>query len=133
MVRRGIAEQDRFAFAAEHGVGDGFGGRADIALGWRCHTLGYSDRSSHIGQGLHPVGVTRQQGIGNRHGPIRGSGRDGVNHATFAYGLANALREQGMVLAQIRAHHQNALQFGQRRNRSAQVADAFNRRELGVA
>ena len=38
-----------------------------------------------------------------------------------------------MVLAQIRANHQHALQLRQRRNRGAQPADGLRRGELGVA
>ena len=68
---------------------------------------------------------------GNR--PVIRTGTQDVHRAAGLGGLANALSEQRMVFAQVRAHDQQALQGGQGRNGRAQITHAVGGSEIGVA
>ena len=65
--------------------------------------------------------------------PIVGTGTQDVHRAARLGRLANALCEQRMVFAQVRAHDQHALQGGQGCDRRTQVTHAIGRREVSVA
>ena len=58
---------------------------------------------------------------------------DAVDLGALARGLAQALREQRVILAQERADDQRAIELGERRDRRAQPAHAAGVREVGVA
>ena len=73
-----------------------------------------------------------------RHGPRIGCieqslGGDGVDLSAIALRLANALRKQGMVFAQIAAHHQHALKLCQAGNGGTQITYAFRLHKFGIA
>ena len=68
-----------------------------------------------------------------RHGPIVGLGIDREHLRTLAGGLADALRKQRVVLAQVRTQHQNRLELRQGCDGQTKPAHALKRRKLGIA
>ena len=130
----GVAQQNGFALATHERLGDGLRLRLLGIAGHRCqHASVRADGGGNVGQGLHPVGRIGQQAVGHRHGPVGRHGIQGIDLAAFACRLANALRQQRMVFAQVGADHQGALQIGQCGNRGAQPTHAAFMEEVGRA
>ena len=82
--------------------------------------MGFGHGRGHTGQGHDPIGRRRNQALVHAHGPIDGLGHQGAELGALAHGLTQALRHQGLVFAQVRAHHQHALHGGQRRQGATQ-------------
>ena len=85
------------------------------------HAFLMSDRRGDIGKSLHPDTRIGYQPVGDRHRPIHRPLLQRVHRAPFAGSLPDSLCKQRMVLTQVRTHHKDALQIGQRRNGHAQV------------
>ncbi|MCY1501637.1 hypothetical protein D9M68_357180 [compost metagenome] len=140
VVRGGIAEQDRLALATQQRGCDGLRGGVGCVLGCqrRGGAIGLADGRGHGGQRLDPlVGfddrcLRHVDGPGTAVGHEAGGG-DHRQRGALAHGLADALREQRMFLAQVGADDQRALHLRERCDRRAEPAHAFEGRELGVA
>ena len=122
MVSSGIAQQNGFLLASQQGLGNGpcsvrhFCGHGGLNTSLLRHGDG------HAGQSRHPRRAVHQHLVAHRHRPVLGLGMKSADLAPFAGRLADALREQGMVLAQIGAHHQDALKGRQGCDGHAQPA-----------
>ncbi len=137
-MRRGVAQQDGLALAAEQRGGDGLGGVGGVALQRRLGVLLVADHGGDVGQRLDPIASFDTVDVaGQRHRPrLRVVVREVVDHRhprSRAHGTAQAQREQRMVLPQVGAEDQRALQRRQRRDARAQPTNALARREFGVA
>ena len=114
MLRSSVAQQHGLAFAAQQRRRDGLCLRGRFDDQRRSHAGLHADGRSHFGQGAHPATRGGGEGAGHRHQPVVMNGVEAVHLAALLRRLTKALREQRVVLAQERAHHQHALQAGQR-------------------
>jgi hypothetical protein len=118
VVRGGVAQQDGLALAGQQRRGDGLG-----AVGGACLAAGAAPPFSL------PIAVATSASIcthwpagadddaGERHRPVvRRRSWMRETCGALAHGGADAQREQRVVLAQVGADHQHALQRRQRRD-----------------
>ena len=134
MVRRCIAQQYSLALAAQQRAGDGLGSLVGRTGTLRSsNTLFLGNGGSNASEHLYPLASALLHKCLHRHGPVMGDRSDGIDLAAMAGRLTDALRKQRMVLAQVGAHHQHALQCGQRSDGRTEPANTFRHSELGVA
>ena len=112
---RRTAAKRRCALAASVGV----------ALQRRLRALLVADGGGDVGQRLHPLAGRHDASAGDGHRPVVGAVVHDRHLRAAAHRGAHAQREQRMVLAQVGADQQRALQRGQRRDAGAQPADAL--------
>ena len=97
------------------------------------YAFGLRHRCSDLRQSLRPL-RRRRGDIGFGHGPVAHLAVDAENLPALALRDSNARSKQGVVFAQITAHHQDTLQRGQSGNRHAQPAHfVASWRKLGMA
>ena len=107
--------------ALQQQVGDGLGFGRDRAHRERSgNAFGLRQRGGHFGQHGQPLLRVTQRLGRDGHGPVIGHRMDARDGGTVAGGLTQALREQRVVLAQIRAQHQGHVELRQRRDGPAQ-------------
>ena len=133
VVGSSIAQENGFAGPATQRQRNSLGLHVGCATERTCNTQFVCKGECHIAQVGQPIGRRRHIGICHGHGPLRRRVGDGVELAAVAHRLADALGEQGVILAQIGAHDQGAVQTAQIGDRHAQIADAGRGREFGVA
>ena len=124
MMRRGIAQQHGLVAAAQQGARYGpcgirwtgriYNRRLRACFGRHC--------GCNVGQCLRPVQCIGLQRRAHRHGPIWLGLRHGADLRALPHGLADTLRKQGMILAQITADDKGAIQCRQLGNRHTQPA-----------
>ena len=134
MVRSSVTQQHGLALTAQQRACDG--GTNVICDGgapWCDNAFFMGDCSRNAFQCLHPLtGALHCEMLDGKR-PIANHRVDRTDLTAVTRSLADALRKQGMVLAQIGPHHQHAFQRGQGCDGSAQPTDAIRRCEFGVA
>ena len=128
-----IAQENGFGVSATQRQRNRLGLHVGRATERTCNTQFVGKGECHIAQVGQPIGRRRHVGICHGHGPLGRRIDDGVELAAVAHRLADALGEQGVVLAQIGAHDQGAVQAAQIGDRHAQITDTRRGREFGVA
>jgi hypothetical protein len=138
VVGGGVAEQDGLALAAQQRRCDGLCGVVRLVP---CGASGAAaplvlPMAAATRPALRPIGRLRTMVDCATAWPSRGRPSVRGDHrqrGALAHGLADALREQRVFLAQVRADDQRALHVRERGDRGAEPTHAFERREFGVA
>ena len=127
-----VTQQNRLAFPSKQRPCDRHSFAIGLSLGRCCNTFLLRNSSGNVSQRLGPIGG-RHYRMHCRHGPIVGLGIDREHLRTLAGGLADALRKQRVILAQVRTQHQNRLELRQGCDGQTKPAHALKRRKLGIA
>ena len=110
-MRGRVTEQNGFSLTRQEGSGNRYGNVIGLSR-YRCsHALFSSDGGRNFGQGVNPSTWMSNRTVRDGHRPIFSLSGDDIDRATFASCLANSLRKQRMVFAQIRTHYQYSLQL----------------------